>query len=147
MMRRSRKITVIGLLLPITLFAGGFESMQQFFNKSGYAANITGAKAAMHQEGGYVSAGSGFIRTPIETLQMVHVQAPSYKMGCGGIDLFTGGLSFISSDQLTKFGQAIMQNAIPFAIDLALQTWAPMLKSALDKLKEWAQKINDFNIT
>ena len=142
-----KKITVILSLVPMTLSAGGFDSMQKFFNDAGYAANITGAKAVMHQEGGYVSAGSGFIRTPVRTLQLIHVQAPSYKMGCGGIDLFTGGVSFISSEQLTKFGQAIMQNAVPFAIDLALQTWAPGLKSALDKLKEWAQKINDFNMS
>ena len=116
--------------------------MQDFLTKSSYAANITSGKALMRQEGGYLSAGGGFIRTPVKNLQLLHVHAPSYRMGCSGIDLFFGGLDFVSSEKLTQFGQNVMQNAVPFAIDLALQTWAPGLKGALDVVKKMAQEIN-----
>lgn len=131
----------------IPAYAGMADDMQKFFNGTGYAANITSAKAAIGQEGGYVSAGSGFIRTPVKNMQVIHINPPSLKMGCGGIDLFVGGFDFISSEKLTEFAQAIMQNAVPFAIDLALQTWAPQIKDALDFLKKLANDINQFNMS
>lgn len=140
-------LLLLGLCQAMPLYAGMADDMQKFFNGSGYAANITSSKAAVGQEGGYVSAGSGFIRTPVKNMQLIHVKPPSLRMGCGGIDLFAGGFDFISSEKITEFAQAIMQNAVPFAIDLALQTWAPQIKDGLDFLKQQANMINQFNMS
>ncbi|WP_117004084.1 MULTISPECIES: conjugal transfer protein TraH [Cysteiniphilum] len=123
------------------------NDMQAFLADTGYASNISSSKAVIDQQGGYVTAGSGYIRTPVKNLQLIDVQAPNVKLGCGGIDLFTGGFSFVSATELTQMGQAIMQNATPFAIQLALQTWAPSIKSALDYLQKLAQDINSLNIS
>ncbi|WP_440616805.1 conjugal transfer protein TraH [Cysteiniphilum sp. 6C5] len=123
------------------------SDMQAFLNDTGYASNITTGEVVIDQQSGYVTAGSGYIRTPVKNLQLFNVQAPNVKFGCGGIDLFTGGLSFVNDEQLTQMGQAIMQNAAPFAVQLALQTWAPSMKSALDYLQKLAQDINNFNMS
>jgi len=40
-----------------------------------------------------------------------------------------------------------LQNAVPFAVDMAFQTWAPQLKSGVDYLRDQANKINQFNIS
>ncbi len=71
---------------------------------------------------------------------MASVTLPSISAGCGGIDAFMGGFSHINSDQIVSFGKAVIANAIPFAIDLALQVWAPPLKENRDKLQAIADE-------
>ncbi|MCF6768399.1 conjugal transfer protein TraH [Thiotrichales bacterium 19S11-10] len=147
MSKLFKSLTVILLCIGShDLFASLASSLNDYANDIGYA-NITGASASMMQEGGYLSGGSGYIATPVKNLQLARVQLPSLNAGCGGIDMTFGGLSFISSDQLTEFGQAIIQDAVPFAVDLALQTWAPSIKSAKDTLVGIANQINDFNMS
>ena len=41
------------------------------------------------------TGGSVFTRTPIRDVQLVQVELPSYRAGCGGIDLYSGGFSFL----------------------------------------------------
>ncbi|WP_203368734.1 conjugal transfer protein TraH [Cysteiniphilum marinum] len=151
MLRFNKIIAALGV---VTLSLSGQLSyaslssdMQNFLGNTGYASNITNGAAVINQQGGYVTAGSGFIRTPAKHLQLLDIQAPNVKFGCGGIDLFTGGLSFVNAQQLIKMGQSIMQNAAPFAVQLALQTWAPSIKSALDYMQKLAQDINNFNMS
>ncbi|MFS1909547.1 conjugal transfer protein TraH [Vibrio lentus] len=61
--------------------------------------------------------------------------------GCGaGIDAFMGGFSHINADGLVQFGKAVVQNAAPFAVDLALQVWAPQIKQIRDNLQNIADK-------
>ncbi|MGR5333765.1 conjugal transfer protein TraH, partial [Photobacterium damselae] len=43
-------------------------------------------------------------------------------------------------------GKAIVANAIPFAADLALQTWAPQLKNVRDRLEAIAREINALSV-
>lgn len=128
-------------------YAGVSDNMQSFFNKTGFSSNVTSAKSFVHQEGGHLSGGNGFIRTPVKNLQPIHVRSPSLKMGCSGIDINFGGFDFINSQKLIDFGKTVAQNATPFAVDLALQTWAPGIKSALDYLRDMANKINSHNIS
>jgi conjugative transfer pilus assembly protein TraH len=139
----------MGLLLMGVLgqptFAGVAESLQQYANEIGYA-NVTGATAVMTQSGGYLSAGSGYIATPVKQAQFARFTAPNLSASCSGIDWTTGGMSFISGPQLTEFGQAIIQSAIPFAVDLALQTWAPQLAALKAKFEAIANAINSLNI-
>ncbi|MDA7742263.1 conjugal transfer protein TraH, partial [Francisellaceae bacterium] len=48
--------------------------------------------------------------------------------------------------KLVQFGQEVMMDAIPVAIDLALKTVSPMLAGIKDKLQTWADKINQLNM-
>ncbi|WP_440994885.1 conjugal transfer protein TraH, partial [Cysteiniphilum litorale] len=53
------------------------NDMQAFLADTGYASNISSSKAVIDQQGGYVTAGSGYIRTPVKNLQLIDVQAPN----------------------------------------------------------------------
>ncbi|WP_440994884.1 conjugal transfer protein TraH, partial [Cysteiniphilum litorale] len=53
------------------------NDMQVFLADTGYASNISSSKAVIDQQGGYVTAGSGYIRTPVKNLQLIDVQAPN----------------------------------------------------------------------
>lgn len=136
----------VGLMSSQLSYAGFADKLNDYANNIGYA-NVTGATAAMTQSGGYFSAGSGYIATPVEQMQLANVQLPNISASCSGIDWTTGGMSFISSDKLTQFGQAIVQSAVPFSIDLALQTWAPQLAALKAKFEAIANAINNLNIS
>ena len=146
MLRKLILSTTLMMLSSLSFGASLSDDLNSYANDIGYA-NITGASASMMQEGGYLAAGSGYLATGVKNLQLAHVQMPNITAGCGGIDWTFGGLSFISSDQLTQFGQAIIQNAVPYTVDLALQTWAPQIKAAKDKFMSIANEINNTNIS
>jgi len=74
------------------------------------------------------------------TITLAKASLPSIEAGCGGIDAFLGGFSHINSDQLIQFGKSVIANAAPFAVDLALQTWAPSLKGIRDNLQNISDK-------
>lgn len=141
------KITVIAAilwLLPSTSYASIDSDLGKFFDGLNY--NISDPQAHKGQAASYYSGGSAFIRTPIRQAQIAGVTLPSINAGCGGIDLFAGGFSYINSDQLIAMGKSIVSSAIPFAVDLALQTWAPQLKNVKDRLEAIAQKINALSV-
>jgi len=134
-------------LSPAVLAGGANTSLNSFFNDLGYNANVTNPNTFKGQTANYYNGGSLFVRSKIMTISPIQFTAPSISMGCGGIDAFLGGFSHINSDQLVQFGKSIIANAAPFAVNLALQTWAPQIKSNLDKLQdisdEWLnQSIN-----
>ena len=89
---------------------GVFKSMQSFFNKFGAVGNATEGSAFQDQSAGYMTGGSLFIRNPVRTQRMSALTVPGYRMGCGGIDVWAGGLSYINKDQLKQMMQSIISN-------------------------------------
>ncbi|CAK3389124.1 conjugative transfer pilus assembly protein TraH [Vibrio crassostreae] len=116
------------------------HSLARFFDDSGYNANVSNPTAYQGQSANYYTGGSLFVRNKIVEAQLVSVTVPSISAGCSGIDMFMGGFSHINSDQLVRAGKAIIHNAPPFIVNLALQTWAPQLKQNLDNLQAIADK-------
>src|SRR6202453_517557 len=134
---------------PVAVYAddGVQTDLNNFFNQSGFTANVTGPTAYQGQAAGYYSAGSAFLQAPSRYIQPVGITMPSLNTGCGGIDLFSGGMSFISSAQLTSFAQGIMSDAPGYALHLALATWAPEIDSALKYIQDVAQQINQYGMS
>ena len=116
------------------------SSLGRFFDDTSYSVNVSNPTAYQGQSANYYTGGSLFVRNKIVDAQLVNVTVPSISAGCSGIDMFMGGLSHINSDQLVKLGKAIIHNAPPFVVNLALQTWAPQLKQNLDVLQSIADE-------
>ena len=147
------KTTVLILLLAISSlffanssYAGVSGDLHNFFDKLGFDNNITAPKAYKGQEAGYYTGGSIFTRTPVRDLQIMQVELPGYRSGCGGIDLFAGGFSFINSDQLVTLFKNVLNNAKGYAFTLALETATPQLANVIKYLQEQAAKINAMNV-
>ncbi|MEZ8138330.1 MULTISPECIES: conjugal transfer protein TraH [Vibrio] len=139
---RARLIALMlsGLLTGASYAGGVNSSLDGFFNGLGYNANVTHPNAFKGQAANYYNGGSLYARTPIKSAQLMSVHLPEVSMGCGGIDAFMGGFSHINADGLVQFGKAVVQNAAPFAVDLALQVWAPQIKQIRDNLQNIADK-------
>jgi len=63
----------------------------------GMVSNTTGAQAYQGQQAGYYSGGSLYARNTVRNVQLVGIDLPSYRSGCGGIDLYAGGFSFVNT--------------------------------------------------
>ena len=146
-MRHVKQCLTIALLgITSAAYSDVVADMNNYFNNISYA-NVTGPQAVEAQQAYYFTGGSAYMRTPSRTLQVANIQFPSINAGCGGIDLFTGGFSFLNSDKLIKFGKAVMQDAPSFAVHIALETFSPMIAKTLQTFESWAQKINNFNMS
>ena len=132
-------------LISMNVFAGVSGDLQGFFTALGYEGNITNPSAYQGQAAGYYSGGSVFLRNRTKNIQIIHVDAPTINSGCGGIDLFTGGFSFVNAQALTEFFQKIMSNASGYMFNLALETAVPEIAHSMQFIQQKAQEINANN--
>jgi len=137
------------ILLTLTLAtpaqADVSGAMQDFWNGVG-VSNSTGPSAFAGQSAGYYTGGNLFMRTPSRNTTLATINLPSHRAGCGGIDLFSGGFSFINSDELVALMKSIGNNAVAYSFKLALETISPMIAEQIGELQDWIQKINQFNM-
>lgn len=122
------------------------DHMDQFIKTGGSSVNITDATAFKGQAAGGFTLGSLSLRNPTRSYTPLMAQAPSVRMGCGGIDMFTGSFSFISSQELVKAFRNIGTSMGSYAVMMALESACPMCKKQIDQLHRMANELNRFNI-
>ncbi len=139
-------ICLIIFLFPITLYADVNSDLNTFFDNLGVTTNTTAPHAYQGQQAGYYSGGSIFSRNTVRSTQLVQVDLPSFRAGCGGIDLFAGGFSYINNDQLVALMRNIMNNAKGYGMLLALEEVTPQIGNINKFLTDLANKVNSMNI-
>lgn len=122
------------------------KDLSEFFNKIGGASNISRPGAYQDQTAGYYTGGNLFARNQVHSSQLATIQLPDYRVGCGGIDMFMGAFSHISSARLIEALKAIGSNMGSYALLLAIETMSPQVKNILTELNDLVQKINQSNI-
>lgn len=144
--------TVIKILILIIFtisnqsFADVNSDLNSYFNNLGYSSNISAPEAYHGQQAGYYTGGSVFVRSAARDVQLLQLDLPSYRSGCSGIDVYTGGFSYINSDQIVPLMQNIMNNAGSYAFTLAMETASPALANVMKYWNDFASKINQANI-
>ena len=66
--------------------------------------------------------------------------------GCGGIDIYAGGFSFINRDELINTLKDIGANSTGYAFLLALETISPQIANTITQLQSWSNSINEVGI-
>jgi conjugative transfer pilus assembly protein TraH len=128
-------------------YAGIGEDLEKFFKDSGIVdANTTSPGAHRDQSAGYYSGGGMTARMRVKNAQLGTLQLPSINAGCGGIDMYLGGISYISKDGIVQALRHIGGNAAGYAFKLALKTMAPMIDGVMEDLNALANMINQSNI-
>ncbi|MCE3045405.1 conjugal transfer protein TraH [Legionella sp. 16cNR16C] len=122
------------------------QDLDSFFNGMGYASNVTSPAAYESQAAGFFGGGSLYARNQVRQYQLVQLDLPSYRAGCGGIDLFTGSMSFLSEQKLVDLGKSVMTNAGAYAVDVMLASTVPELKQVRDYLQQLEQMANQASI-
>jgi conjugative transfer pilus assembly protein TraH len=139
-------IVIVMLLFPYSVFADVNSDLNNFFDGLGVATNTTAPHAYQGQQAGYYSGGSIFSRNAVRNVQLVQVDLPSFRAGCGGIDLFAGGFSFINSDQLVTLMRNIMNNTKGYGLLLALEEVTPQIGNINKFFTDLSNKVNSMNI-
>ncbi len=122
------------------------ENLEQAFQTLGMGHNVTTSGGYQDQTGGFYTGGSVFARSKVNNADLFSLQMPHYRAGCGGIDLFLGGFSYINTQQFTQLLRNIGSNAQGYAFNLALATVTPQIKSVLDDLAAKVQKMTNQSI-
>lgn len=143
-----RNFVVLFLILTFVQQASANidRDLTQFFNKLGSTSNISNPGAYKDQTAGYYTGGNIFARNQVHTSQLATIQLPDYRAGCGGIDMFMGAFSHISSERLIEALKAIGSNMGSYALLLAIETMSPQIKNIITELNDLAQKLNQSNI-
>lgn len=141
----SRKKSAISLAMAILLAAssawsGGWvdDWIQQKSSTS--PGSYEGAKR------GYYTGGSFSARWPNNNDYLVSASLPKMKSGCGGIDMFLGGFSFLNTDYLVQKLQNILAAAPAAAFDIALKTLAPQVSDTINTLEAIVDRLNNLQI-
>lgn len=143
---RYSVLLIISLSHGASCYASLEGELEKFFDNFSEVNNISGPSAYKGQSGGYYTGGSIFAKTSSRNIHPLTVQLPHYSAGCGGIDLYTGGFSYISSDELVKMMRNIGNNAYSLAFAIGWKTLSPLVASEAELLNQWAQNVNQFNI-
>lgn len=141
-----KKILVCLIFLTSPLSAGMQDNLEKAFSHLGMANNVTEAGGYQDQTGGFYTGGSVFARSKVNNAELFSLQMPHYRSGCGGIDLFMGGFSYINAAAFTQLLRNIGSNAGGYAFNLALATVTPQIKSVLDELSAKVQQMTNQNI-
>jgi conjugative transfer pilus assembly protein TraH len=116
-------------------FAGWVDDWMQNSTSSGPQYMST-------QERGYYSLGGFDARWKSKSDYLMSITKPRLKMGCGGIDFYAGGMTFLQPNYLVKKLQAILQNAPAVALDLALKV---LCQDCADSMKDFESMIDKLN--
>ena len=130
----------------LSAFADVNSDLNSFFNGLGMATNTTAPHAYQGQQAGYYSGGSLFARSAVRNVQLAQVDLPSYRAGCGGIDLFAGGFSFVNKPELVTMMRNILNNTKGYGMTLALEEVSPQLANVMKYMQDMANKVNQMNI-
>ncbi len=116
--------------------------MDDFYSAAGAAANVTPASVIQTQSGTFLTGGSVTWRVQQSNFDLFGWTPPSYKAGCGGIDLFGGSFSFPNSAQFVALLQQIGQNAAGLFFEMALQAMSPVLAQTIKGIQKDIQYMN-----
>jgi len=95
------------------------------------------------QQRGYFTLGSFSARWQhTQTFSPISISMPSIKVGCGGIDIFSGALGFVNPQYLVQQLQAMLQAAPAVAFDLALKTLCEQCSQTIKAIEAFIQKLN-----
>ena len=110
-------MTMASMSVPMASAGGLQNKMDAVFNDM---SNVSRPGVFETQRRGVLSGGSAYVRSPIMNTELVNLQAPSFKAGCGGIDFFGGSFSFINADQFVQLLRSVASNAKGYAFQIAL---------------------------
>ena len=142
-----RLVCVCALLVWAGAAQAGINGdLANFYAGLGAVTNVTPSGVYKTQAGGYYTGGGVYVRAPVRNYQLLQITPPTLRAGCGGIDLYLGGFSFINKQQFVQMLRNIGNNAAGYAFMLALQTISPQIYTTLQNLQDKIQKINQLNI-
>lgn len=142
-----RKI-ILSLLLatPFVCFADLNDNLNKFYNKFDSSGNLSSGDVYNGQRCGYMTGGGLSIRNRVMNEKVGTISMPKFEAGCGGIDIYAGGMSFINGKQIVSQLKSVASSASGYAFLLGLESLSPQSSNVMKQLQSWANQINGIGI-
>jgi len=98
------------------------------------------------QTRGYVTAGGMSGRVDVHSDYLTSLTLPKIKAGCGGIDMFLGGMSFLDPDYLVQKLESILQAAPAVAFQYLLETLDEKMGNIISKMEAATNFLNSIQV-
>ena len=135
-------IALCGAIRPMPVKADMQDQMDRLFDDM--MSNVTTPGAFKTQRRGVLSGGGVFARSKIIDENLVTLTPPSWKAGCGGVDLFGGSMSFINSDQIVNVLRGVAANAKGYAFQIAMDAVSPEIATWIENFQKKIQSLNQY---
>jgi conjugative transfer pilus assembly protein TraH len=133
------------LILIITTFIT-FNTNAGWIDDWAEQSTHSGPNYFESQQRGYFNGGSYSARFRNKKEYLFSIQKPRVSSGCGGIDLFMGGFSYMNMEYLGQKLQRALQAAPAVAFDLALKEACPECSATLAKLEGIINQLNSLQM-
>jgi len=98
------------------------------------------------QTRGYLTAGGITGRVDVHNDYLMSLTLPKIKAGCGGIDMFLGGMSFLDPDYLVKKLESILQAAPAVAFQYLLETLDEKMGNIISMMEAATNFLNSIQV-
>jgi conjugative transfer pilus assembly protein TraH len=110
------------------------------------SATYTSPGSFEDQTRGYLSAGGMSGRVDVHNDYLMSMTLPKVKAGCGGIDMFLGGMSFLDPDYLVQKLESILQAAPAVAFQYLLETLDEKMGNIISKMEAATNFLNSIQV-
>lgn len=106
----------------------------------------TNPSSYQSQKYGYYSAGGFSVRIPHRAENLMSVSLPQIKTGCGGIDTFWGGISFMNADYLVKKAEGVLKNAPYIVFSIGLKSLSSLFGDTIEAVQSITDQLNQLQL-
>lgn len=145
-MNRIVTFSLLCFVHHLVVYGNLNEDLNSYLGQLNTYSNVNNSEVYYSQRAGYMTGGGISVRNGATDTKIANVSLPSFDAGCGGIDIFTGGMSFISHDQLVSALKNIASAAQGYAFMLGVETVSPTIASTMKQMETWANAINSLGI-
>lgn len=139
------RLTVSGLIFVAGLAAAPVQAQswaESWFDNVTY----TSPGSFEDQTRGYVTAGGMSGRVDVHNDYLMSVTLPKVRAGCGGIDMFLGGMSFLDPEYLVQKLESILQAAPAVAFQYLLETLDEKMGNIISKMEAATNFLNSIQV-
>lgn len=128
------------ILIPLSAQSSALKKM---YESLGVEANYSSPGSYQDQAAGYYTGGGLVMRQNNSTVQPINISLPRIGMdSCNKINMYFGGLSFVSEPALSELGREVISGVPTYALQLGLKTIAPQIENLLAQLRERVLEVN-----
>ncbi|NKJ00345.1 conjugal transfer protein TraH [Novosphingobium sp. SG707] len=146
-MPKTRPLLILSLPALLASCAASEPAFAQSWTESWFDnATYSSPGSFSDQTRGYVTAGGMSGRFDVHDDYLMSLSLPKVKAGCGGIDMFLGGMSFLDPDYLVQKLESILQAAPAVAFQYLLETLDEKMGNIISKMEAATNYLNSIQV-